>query len=594
MASELLKTFQKIEKGRLACIEKAHELGFTDVSENASFEDIRKCMDRAGFANEWELNFKSLMDTSLGGNITRWPENVTTLGSYALYKKENFDASILPDTVTSLGNYSLGYTNCTNLTKLPANLTYIGSNAFTNCDLSNLEELPNTLTKIGKNGFNGIVLPKLKNIPDNVELRIGSFSSSGLNSLEYFGNNINVTADKDESGTCIYNCTLTNIIELPETLSVDGNISVFNGCTFSNLTKMFKTINTKNKNNNSYGAFYNCTFDILEEFPEDNNFGTYSFTSCKFPSLTNFNKTTFNNYEFYSCTFDSIKDLTVDSSGTYSFYGAKFPNLESLVIKTPAACAFAGTSGESNMVGLPKLTTLKIGELPGVTYSAADVFRYKNCLGLTHLELNGKFAGNNLLAGSYFPLVEEIKGDFTLAGSNAFNYCQFPNLKKLPSVYLPYGAFQGATLTGLTDFSNLQNCGEYAFTSAKLSITELILPKTFTYMITRCFQYCSTIETIVFEAQEVEFHSYGLQNMTSLSKLVFVNIGTVPKLTSAISTLLSGSSKLSASAGYVYVPANLVAAMKAHSYWKTFGTRIKPLEDWSGYQNYLATHSTEE
>ncbi len=423
---------------------------------------------------------------------------------------------------------------------------------------------------------------------------MSSFYNSGLNSLEYFGNNINVTADSGESGSCIYNCTLSNITELPEAVSVDGNISIFNGCTFSNLTKMFKTISTKNKNNNSYGAFYNCTFEILEEFPEDNDFGSYSFTSCFFPNLTNFNKTTFKSYSFYSGKFDKIQNLTIDSAGDYAFYGAKFPNLESLVIKNTASHLFAGSSGTTNMIGLPKLKTLKIGEIPGTTYSGTNIFCYKDCLELTHLELNGKFTGGNILTGSYFPLIEEIKGDFTLTGSNAFHSCQFPNLKKLPSTYLPYGAFQSCTLTSLTDFSNLQNCGEYAFTSAKLSITELILPKTFTYMITRCFQYCSTIETIVFEASEVEFHSYGLQNMTALSKLVFVNIGTVPKLTTAISTLLSGSTKLSASAGYVYVPANLVDAMKAHSYWKTLASRIKPLEDWSGYQNYLATHSTEE
>jgi hypothetical protein len=82
--------------------------------------------------------------------------------------------------------------------------------------------------------------------------------------------------------------------------------------------------------------------------------------------------------------------------------------------------------------------------------------------------------------------------------------------------------------------------------------------------------------------------------MTALSKLVFPNIEAVPTLSTAISTLLSGSSKLSASAGYVYVPSHLVDKMKTHSYWKTLASRIKPLEDWSGYQNWLASNSTGE
>ena len=82
--------------------------------------------------------------------------------------------------------------------------------------------------------------------------------------------------------------------------------------------------------------------------------------------------------------------------------------------------------------------------------------------------------------------------------------------------------------------------------------------------------------------------------MTGLNTLVFPNITSVPGLGTGISTLLSGSSGISASAGYVYVPSHLIDLMKAHNYWKTLASRIKPLEDWSGYQDYLATHSTEE
>lgn len=113
----------------------------------------------SGGTSEIETSFLSLIDNSMGGNVTKFPSNLTAIGNYAFHSKTNLGLTELPDEITSIGQYS--FYGCTNLAlnKLPSSLESISSYAFFKC--SNLQ---------------------IKNITENVE-SISSFAFSECTSL---------------------------------------------------------------------------------------------------------------------------------------------------------------------------------------------------------------------------------------------------------------------------------------------------------------------------------------------------------------------------------------------------------------------------
>ena len=105
-----------------------------------------------GTENECEVFYRSMIDDSYGGNVTKLPKDITTIGNYAFYYREKFFIDELPESITSIGNSAFG--NCYKLTisKLPKGLISLGRTAFYNTPVT-INEIPEGVDKIPSNCF---------------------------------------------------------------------------------------------------------------------------------------------------------------------------------------------------------------------------------------------------------------------------------------------------------------------------------------------------------------------------------------------------------------------------------------------------------
>ena len=264
MASNLLKTFEKIERGRQKCIAKANEADFP-LPEDASLEKIAQCIDNQGHIDTYINELKALIDNdfsrlrdadtfrvpadietiaasalnNLNAKHIILPENIVTIGDSSCKNWTNFEGDlILPDTLTSIGNdafYKIGYTNGCNKITVPNSVKRMGINPFesngakifnfdadvteipqslceaTSKDYAYLEEfnisdeLVNKITKIGGSAFRyQDKLKSLPNFPNATE--IGSYAFAG--------------------------CTLENKFVIPSTWPAKLSLRLFNGTHF--------------------------------------------------------------------------------------------------------------------------------------------------------------------------------------------------------------------------------------------------------------------------------------------------------------------------------------------------------------------------
>ena len=98
--------------------------------------------------NVLEESFKSVIDNSLGLNVTKLPNGITSIRTYAFAECTRLKLSELPDTITSIGSHA--FDNCANLalTKLPNNLTSMDLYSFYKCTKIAIKEIPAGVTKI--------------------------------------------------------------------------------------------------------------------------------------------------------------------------------------------------------------------------------------------------------------------------------------------------------------------------------------------------------------------------------------------------------------------------------------------------------------
>lgn len=87
------------------------------------------------------------------GAITRIPDSVTKIGSYAFHRCASLALTELPSGVTSIGDYAFNGCASLALTELPSGVTSIGPNAFDSCASLALTKLPSGVTSIGTYAF---------------------------------------------------------------------------------------------------------------------------------------------------------------------------------------------------------------------------------------------------------------------------------------------------------------------------------------------------------------------------------------------------------------------------------------------------------
>ena len=155
MASNLLKTFEKIERGRLKCIQRANQKQY-QLPDNASLEQIANCIDYQANVDVYTKDYRSFLTgdfTELEDGILKIPADITKLGPYTFYKR-SIKNVIWPERLEEIGNYCFdGVTTLTDIT-IPETVNKIGSYAFANLISGNYEiNIPSNVTTIGTYAF---------------------------------------------------------------------------------------------------------------------------------------------------------------------------------------------------------------------------------------------------------------------------------------------------------------------------------------------------------------------------------------------------------------------------------------------------------
>lgn len=177
--------------------------------------------------NEWEENFMSSIDNSLGANITRLPDRLTSIGQYAFYKSK-LAITELPNKITSIGTSA--FEDCIYLliSKLPDVLTTLSGNCFKNCSKITISELPKGLTSIPESCFYGCSKVSVERVPDGVT-SIGSSAFRGCNAITSFELPSSITTINNN---VFYNCNHMT------TFRALGNISSFGSYVFNGATDL--------------------------------------------------------------------------------------------------------------------------------------------------------------------------------------------------------------------------------------------------------------------------------------------------------------------------------------------------------------------
>jgi hypothetical protein len=120
---------------------KGVTVGDIGISEYAS-----KINEIEGNDPELTASYLSLIDGSLGANVTKLPNNLTEIGKYAFQQRSNLKITELPESVTTIRTYA--FSGCTALTsfKLPKNLTLMEDYVFYSCSNLKITEIPEGVT----------------------------------------------------------------------------------------------------------------------------------------------------------------------------------------------------------------------------------------------------------------------------------------------------------------------------------------------------------------------------------------------------------------------------------------------------------------
>lgn len=246
MASNLLKTFEKIERGRQKCIGKANEVDFP-LPSTASLDEIALCIDNQGHIDTYIKELKYLIDNDASHldnpDLFRIPNDIKQIRSNGLL---NLTVSnvIIPEYLETINSSACqNWYNFSNDLILPNTLKKIGSDVFIN---------------LGRNtGFGTLTIPN-------------SVESMGINSFE--GN-----------GARVVNFD-ANITEIPQSLceAYTGNSSA----TYSNYAYL-EEFNISEERANKITKLGASAFKFqnnlpkLPHLPNLTEIGSYSFAGCQ-------------------------------------------------------------------------------------------------------------------------------------------------------------------------------------------------------------------------------------------------------------------------------------------------------------------------
>lgn len=173
-------------------------------------------------------------------------------------------------------------------------------------------------------------------------------------------------------------------------------------------------------------------------------------------------------------------------------------------------------------------------------------------------------------------MTEITTGALTSVGEYAFNRC--------------------ASLTSSLDLSNSTSIGRYAFSYTKIPtiiakeattvgdyvcsyntvVTELVIPKS--NSIPRCSGCTSLIKADFGALSAASIPSNLFTSCTSLATLIIRRVG---RVITGQSGMFPSGCPIATGTGYIYVPSSLVSSYQAASYWSSYSSQIRAIEDYS-------------
>ena len=158
-------------------------------------------------------------------------------------------------------------------------------------------------------------------------------------------------------------------------------------------------------------------------------------------------------------------------------------------------------------------------------------------------------------------------------GQHAFEECSLLKTAKFPAcVSVGLNAFSVCTNLASIDFPVLETCGNSAFSYSRVS--RATFPK-MTGVPKTLFYGNSYLEVLDFHAA-TSFNAL----VSESAKLKAVIIRTPTLATTSVTTVFQNSG-VAKGTGYIYVPAALVNEYANHSYWKTYASQFRALEDYT-------------
>lgn len=209
---------------------------------------------------------------------------------------------------------------------------------------------------------------------------------------------------------------------------------------------------------------------------------------------------------------------------------------------------------------------------------------------LTTIEGIRSFEGCSALSEVNMPKLQS-SGDSTFTNCTSLTSAKLPSLS--PSI--PSGMFNGCSkLTSLTFSGNITSIGSYAFKGCPItrfrasslltvgqaafnsctSLASVYMKKVTTVNID-AFRYCSALTAIEFDGSP-KIGNYAFQGCSKLHSVIIrgSSVATMNTTTASYKPFYNLSSV------YFYVPSSLVSTYKSNTYWSTYSSRIRALEDY--------------
>ena len=260
-----------------------------------------------GGDEEIATSFISTIDNTLGANVTKLPEGITSIGNMAFNGRTNLALTSLPNGITAIGNSSFNGCSKLALTRLPDTVKTIGTNAFYNCTNLALEKLPEDLQTVGSMAFYYCANVKFTTLPSKMT-KMPSFSyATGLKNFEV-----------PEGVTSAETNALANCLNL-ETLKIPSTLKTISENFCNNCKKLHTVEIAEGVTKIDVRAFFTCTVLRSLVIPSTiTNIETQAFASstslkaiiCKGTTPPKLSTNVFNNVNGY---YVYVPDESVDA-----------------------------------------------------------------------------------------------------------------------------------------------------------------------------------------------------------------------------------------------------------------------------------------